>query len=519
VDIDDAAAFASAGLSLPPTASQTTVSGGSHHLYATDGRPVAQTVKAVPGADTRVGGRGFVGVYSADAFSGEVAPAPEWVYGLKAVAAPVATEGPISSRAEIVGLAGRLRYSGMDADEIASVLVGRLHAGTIYDTDDLRPWEESDLEAIAKDIGSKQPGEWARTPTVTKTKDGIRSRGRVEDSTPPAEVIQSMADYVASHGDEDIDWLIDGIAARGIVSLLAGPMKGGKTTLLENALRLVGGSDEFLGRWTVAPHRALLLTEEGAVTIRLNMAHLDVDVVSRRDKVPSTWTLQQTVDACLWWLESNPGGLVIVDTYDKWADVRDENDNAANVAAIRAFYAIVEAGGGVLLVHHSRKGGGEYGEGIRGAGAILGAVDHAVELKHISPGSDRRRLEMHGRVLEDTRRLLDFDRATMTYRVVDEDEEENASLLMLLEGIPTKREDPDGMSAGDLAALWNLRQPKRRIEDLVAAALLTRSDDLVKVGRGKEWRYWRSTATVAPTHNRGTTVAQEARATVRGDAP
>lgn len=306
----------------------------------------------------------------------------------------------------------------------------------------------------------------------------------------PSSVVQTMAEFVAAHEGDILDPVIEGLAYRGIVSLVAGPMKGGKTTLIKGAIEcLMSGSGfRFLEHWKVDSSAPILyLTEEGAVTVRLNLGRLRMDVVSRRDKIPSKWTLPETVSVAADWLADHPGGLIVVDTYDKWAGVQNENDSAENVAAISAFYPLAEMGGAVLLIHHSRKGGGEYGEGIRGAGSILGAVDHAVELKHVAPDSDRRWYEIHGRVMENSKRLLDFNRQTLTYSLVDQSAEENAELRSWLE--PLSR-DGEGMTRRALQEAWGITDGRKRIGRLNRLTLLRQ--ELVKVGRTDEYRYWRS---------------------------
>jgi hypothetical protein len=159
VDIDDPALFDAAGLSVTPTASQSTLRGsGSHHLYSVT-RDVPQVADRSRGFDTRVGGRGWVGLYSAESFAGEVAPAPDWLYDLadSRSVSPV-TEEPVSSRTEILSIAGRMRWAGMSGDEIEQVLLGRLDDGRIYDADSADPWQPEDVARIAQDFGKKPVG-------------------------------------------------------------------------------------------------------------------------------------------------------------------------------------------------------------------------------------------------------------------------------------------------------------------------------------------------------------------------
>ncbi len=80
VDVDDRAALKRSGLPLPDAPEQTTPGGGFHRFYRTDG-VARQTVKAHPGIDTRVGGKGYVIAWQAEAFlTPDLPPAPDWVY-------------------------------------------------------------------------------------------------------------------------------------------------------------------------------------------------------------------------------------------------------------------------------------------------------------------------------------------------------------------------------------------------------------------------------------------------------
>lgn len=61
-DLDDPDAFTRMGFALPDAPCQDTIRGGGrkHFLYA--GTSSKQSVKKVPGLDTRVGGKGWVGL-------------------------------------------------------------------------------------------------------------------------------------------------------------------------------------------------------------------------------------------------------------------------------------------------------------------------------------------------------------------------------------------------------------------------------------------------------------------------
>jgi hypothetical protein len=188
VDIDDFAAFAGTGLELPPAPSQTTPSGGSHHLYQDDG--VKQTVKAIPGLDTRVGGKGFVGLYTVDAFAGTPASAPAWLMdvGGKDASAPsveVTEEDPVTSREELMRLMGSWRQEGKTHAEIKTLLFGMYAEGTLTESDPSRPWTKQDLEKLASEAAKWPAGEIVDAQTVRKLT--VRAVARVPEE-PVADV-------------------------------------------------------------------------------------------------------------------------------------------------------------------------------------------------------------------------------------------------------------------------------------------------------------------------------------------
>jgi len=84
--------------------------------------------------------------------------------------------------------------------------------------------------------------------------------------------------------------------------------------------------------------------------------------------------------------------IVVVDTLRNLGILGpDENDNAAIARAIAPWVSSARRGSKTWIgLHHSRKGGGENGEGIAGGHALMGAVDVALEVTR--DRNDRRRL-------------------------------------------------------------------------------------------------------------------------------
>ena len=80
---------------------------------------------------------------------------------------------------------------------------------------------------------------------------------------------------------------------------------------------------------------------------------------------------------------ANGLGVLVIDTWDKWAPISDEN-NAADVnMALQPLYEAAGQGLAVVIVHHNRKTGGSHGSGLRGSNALAGGVDVIVELKRL----------------------------------------------------------------------------------------------------------------------------------------
>lgn len=298
---------------------------------------------------------------------------------------------------------------------------------------------------------------------------------------------------------DTVPWIAYPIAYSGGVTVVAGPPKGGKSTLLGHLARCAESGEQFLGRFGVRKGTpVLLMTEEYGVPVVTKTKAFGIsgiDVVQRSDAVRAGWGLADSLAGAARWLSTHPRAVVIIDTLAVWAGIENENDAAETTAAIETIrHALADRDAGVILVHHTRKGGGIAGEATRGSGAIAASCDVQAELTYFDPSDpldSRRRLTVRGRILETTSMLVDYDTSAHAYSVVDTSEEDNAELRSWIEGIPRATEAPEGMSKRDLDALWGINGAKR-IKRLLGLGLLSQSEDLVKVGRGRERRYWRS---------------------------
>jgi hypothetical protein len=100
-------------------------------------------------------------------------------------------------------------------------------------------------------------------------------------------------------------------------------------------------------------------------------------------------------------IEAGDETVVILDTVRNLLGLRDEKDNSEVARVLNPFIAASRRKRQTLIaLHHIRKRGGKYGEGIAGGHAFFGAVDIAIELSRDKSQHRRRQLTGWGRVIE-----------------------------------------------------------------------------------------------------------------------
>jgi predicted ATP-dependent serine protease len=184
---------------------------------------------------------------------------------------------------------------------------------------------------------------------------------------------------------EEPEWTWRGFLAPGIVTLLAGRPKVGKSTFVFGLLEALTTGQPFLALAT-RETGVLLLSEErqGTLAEKARRFSLDgaVHLLMRHDvQGPRSWpdVIAEAVAYC----HSNGLGLLVVDVLDKWAQLRGdaENNAGAVLEVLEPLMRAAAAGLAVLVVGHQRKSSGEFGEAVRGSNALTGAVDVVVELE------------------------------------------------------------------------------------------------------------------------------------------
>ena len=187
-------------------------------------------------------------------------------------------------------------------------------------------------------------------------------------------------------------WIWDGYLARGAVTILAGKPKAGKSTLafsLANATANFGAM--FLGHELINGP-VVYISEEGAATLAHKVGDGDLRLATRETAWPKPdWST--LVAAAVAEAKRVDAVLLVIDTFAAWASLgpEAEKDAGAVQAAMEPVVQAARSGLAVLLILHSRKGGGEDGEGVRGSSALAGAADIVLELERVQGGPARQR--------------------------------------------------------------------------------------------------------------------------------
>lgn len=202
--------------------------------------------------------------------------------------------------------------------------------------------------------------------------------------------------------DAETHWILHGYAARGELTVLAGPPKVGKTTILAHLATHVARGYGFLDRVVQqCPVLWIDLEQHPRRTAKL-FKPLETD--DAPIYVFSYGSLAFDLEA---FIKEYAIGLVVIDSLSKYWDVQDENDSVQVTHAIQALRELaLNTDCAIVLIHHTRKSGGQDGMEVRGSGALTAAVDVSVSIKRDYAVENRRVLEAISRDEATPRTLL-----------------------------------------------------------------------------------------------------------------
>jgi hypothetical protein len=205
-----------------------------------------------------------------------------------------------------------------------------------------------------------------------------------------------------------------GYLAAGDVTLLTGPWKGGKTTLVSVLLARMGAGGSVAGR-PVRPGRAVVVSEEDLKLWAMRCRRLGIGPHARfmcrpfRGRRPTADDWRALVGHLAARRDSEGLDLVVVDPLAQFLPGSSESDPAVLADLFEPMRRLAAGGVSVLVLHHPRRGSAAAGESARGGRAVGAFVDVTAELGWVAGAyaDDRRRkLVAFSRHAETPRRLV-----------------------------------------------------------------------------------------------------------------
>jgi hypothetical protein len=161
-----------------------------------------------------------------------------------------------------------------------------------------------------------------------------------------------------------IDWIVDGMIARGTITLWAGAGGTAKSFLAQKMGIAVATGSKFLGRDCKLTPTLYLDYENPAYAVRARL-ELMADSPIETLKVWGTWLEQQPPpigSERLKDIVKQAKPLVIVDPF-RFSHSQDENDSTAMSTVMRELRSYAAAGSAVVILHHLAKTEGSTGRG------------------------------------------------------------------------------------------------------------------------------------------------------------
>jgi hypothetical protein len=351
-------------------------------------------------------------------------------------AEPVADVIPERSRrTTLLSLAGSMRRRGMTADEMLAALLA------VNEKRCQPPLETQEVDELARDVAQRYSPEVSIPPPIASKAGG-------NETESSAGIAPVLLESLLEHVPEEPSWVLRGYVAPFALTLTAGRPKVGKSTLIFALLaRLVVGAP-FAGVETV-PAGVLVLTEErqdtlaekarifGLTSFRHGASPIGggnkkpVHVLMRHDAGALAWP--EIVRQAMAYCHQQGLGVLVVDTFDRWTNLRGDSENAAGATneALEPLQYAAASGLAVVIVSHQRKSAGEYGEAVRGSNALTGGVDIVVELERpaatLALGKHARVLRAVSRFISTPDELyLELDEQTSEFVAIDSPEEVKA---------------------------------------------------------------------------------------------
>lgn len=320
---------------------------------------------------------------------------------------------------EATGYAVAIAFSAGNLEPVARVLRAKFPQVRIViagDNDESGTGQKAAREA-AKAIGGliAIPAEAGKDWNDIHREHGVEAvRSAIEGARPvvadPAGLPLESVGVLLSAPPVKRDWLIEDVFVAGSISVLAARPKAGKSTFSRDLAVCVARGKPFLERNTKQGPVILLDLEGKREELTESFRGLGVEV---NDEIhilcgiaPQDAIALLRRDA----MRLKPS-LIVVDTLQRLARVRDLNDYASTTIALEPFISIArDSGAHVMLLHHSGRADGHGVDAPMGSTAISGSVDTIAVLKRKEDGARTlATVQRYGKDLEPSLLTMDKD--------------------------------------------------------------------------------------------------------------
>jgi DNA-binding transcriptional ArsR family regulator len=285
---------------------------------------------------------------------------------------------------------------------------------SVKDANELWQQVDADPERFKEALGACEIR--AIVQTLKELHDCTIARNDSEDDLP---LLAPLSELLRGDAERELEYVpllgVDGLIARGTLTLLGAHPKAGKTTLLIHACR----------EWVQQNLRVVYLSEDSRAVWRERvkrfpeLSALILNAISRAH--PENWARAVR--------ELEPD-IVIVDTIRRFMPPKDENDSASVSLALAPFVDLTEhlPRTAIVLVHHTKKSLSSDGEitDIAGSHAFTAEVDAVLLLAPVKEHKRQRILTpIAGRLwnLSPEPLVLELSEDGSEYRVVGTAEE------------------------------------------------------------------------------------------------
>jgi len=200
----------------------------------------------------------------------------------------------------------------------------------------------------------------------------------------------------------EVDYLWEGVIAKGRITILAAFAKAGKTTLISHLLKQMNEGGELADR-LVSPTKVLILTEESQsdwverkkeLSLGDNVSLQCYPVLGALSEREWMSLMHEVASYC----ETEGIELVIFDTISGMWSVEDENSSTEINRAFYGLRKLVQNNLAVMLVHHTTKKSASGGKAVRGSGAINANCDFIAEFDRNGNSGTQRKLKVISRL-------------------------------------------------------------------------------------------------------------------------